>query len=97
MRSQSPAILNNWAGSHAGTSTCMGAGAMLGDRRPLHPIVSAAATAKSLQSCLTLCDPMDCSLPGSSVHGIFQARVLEWGAIANNYKLEVTSSLPYEF
>ena len=30
------------------------------------------------QSCPTLCDPMDCSLPGSSVHGIFQARVLEW-------------------
>ena len=29
-----------------------------------------------------LCDPVDCSLPGSSVHGIFQARVLEWGAIA---------------
>ena len=34
------------------------------------------------QSCRTLSDPMDCSLPGSSVHGIFQARVLEWGAIA---------------
>ena len=34
------------------------------------------------QSCLTLSDPMDCSLPGSSVHGIFQARVLEWDAIA---------------
>ena len=34
------------------------------------------------QSCPTLCDPMDCSLPGSSTHGIFQARVLEWGAIA---------------
>ena len=34
------------------------------------------------QSRLTLCDPMDCSLPGSSVHGIFQARVLEWVAIA---------------
>ena len=34
------------------------------------------------QSCSTLSDPMDCSLPGSSVHGIFQARVLEWGAIA---------------
>jgi len=34
------------------------------------------------QSCPTLCDPMDCSPPGSSVHGIFQARVLEWGAIA---------------
>ena len=34
------------------------------------------------QSCPTLSDPMDCSLPGSSVHEIFQARVLEWGAIA---------------
>ena len=34
------------------------------------------------QPCLTLSDPMDCSLPGSSVHGILQARVLEWGAIA---------------
>ena len=34
------------------------------------------------QSCPTLSDPMDCSLPGPSVHGIFQARVLEWGAIA---------------
>ena len=30
------------------------------------------------QSCLTLCDPMDCNLIGSSVHGIFQARILEW-------------------
>ena len=34
------------------------------------------------QLCLTLSNPMDCSAPGSSVHGIFQARVLEWGAIA---------------
>ena len=34
------------------------------------------------QSCPTLTDPMDCSPPGSPVHGIFQARVLEWGAIA---------------
>jgi hypothetical protein len=33
------------------------------------------------QSCLTLSDPMDCSLPGSSIHGIFQARVLEWGVL----------------
>ena len=37
--------------------------------------------AKSLQSCLTLCDPMDYSPPGSSVHGILQARILEWVAI----------------
>ena len=41
-----------------------------------------AAAAKSLQSCLTLCDPMDCSLPGFSVHGILQARTLEWVAIS---------------
>ena len=38
------------------------------------------------QSCPTLSDPMDCSLPGSSIHGIFQARVLEWGAIAFSVK-----------
>ena len=35
-----------------------------------------------VQSCLTLSEPMDCSLPGSSIHGIFQARILEWDAIA---------------
>ena len=34
------------------------------------------------QLCLTLCDPMDCSPPGSSVHGIFQARILEWVAVS---------------
>ena len=37
------------------------------------------------QLCLTLSDPMDCSLLGSSIHGIFQARVLEWGAIAHDF------------
>ena len=40
------------------------------------------------QSCPTLSDPMDCSPPGSSVRGIFQARVLEWGAIASGYNLQ---------
>ena len=51
------------------------------------------------QSCPTLSDPMDCSLPGSSVHGIFQARVLEWGAIAfsdtnhNSFKKYLNSQL----
>ena len=39
------------------------------------------------QSCPTLSDPMDCSLPGSSIHGSFQARVLEWGAIAFSVRL----------
>ena len=37
--------------------------------------------AKLLQSCLTLCNPVDCSLLGSSVHGILQARILEWAAM----------------
>ena len=47
------------------------------------------------QMCLTLSDPMDCSPPGSSVHGIFQARVLEWGAIAfsENIKLHLEKSV----
>ena len=40
------------------------------------------------QSCPTLCDPMNCSPPGSSVHGIFQARVLEWVPIAFSYPLQ---------
>ena len=43
---------------------------------------SAAAAAKSLQLCPTLCDPTDCSLPGSSVPGILQARTLEWVSIS---------------
>ena len=43
------------------------------------PIICCCSVA---QSCLTLCDPMDCSLPGSSVHGIFQARILEWVVIS---------------
>ena len=45
-------------------------------------IAIAIAIAKSLQLCPTLCDPIGGSPPGSSIHGIFQARVLEWGAIA---------------
>ena len=43
---------------------------------------AAAAAAKSLQSCLTLCNPMDCSPPGSPVPEILQARTLEWIAIS---------------
>ena len=39
---------------------------------------------KSLQSCLTLCDPMDCSPPGSSVHGILQVKILEWVAMSSS-------------
>ena len=46
------------------------------------PFPSPMRESEVAQSCPTLRDPMDCSLPGSSIHGIFQARVLEWGAIA---------------
>ena len=44
--------------------------------------VKSESESEVTQLCPTLRDPMDCSFPGSSVHGIFQARVLEWGAIA---------------
>ena len=49
---------------------------------PGKPIIEYEREREVAQSCPALCDPMDCGLPGSSVHGIFQARVLEWGAIA---------------
>ena len=48
-------------------------------KHAMHP---AAAAAKSLQSCPTLCDPIDCSPPGSPILGILQARTLEWVAIS---------------
>ena len=51
-------------------------------RLPVFVKLEGSVAAKSLQSCPTLSDPIDGSLPGSSAHGIFQARVLEWGAIA---------------
>ena len=55
------------------------------------PFPSPVLESEVTQSCPTLSDPMDCSPPGSSIHGIFQARVLEWGAIAFSNKL---SNLP---
>ena len=59
--------------------------------------MAAAAAAKSLQSCPTLSDPMDCSPPGPSVHGIFQAGVLEWGAIAFSDKPNMLSRFVIAF
>ena len=57
----------------------------------LYAIYAAAAAAKSPQSCPTLCDPIDGSPPGSPVHGILQARTLEWGAMSfsNAWKWKV--------
>ena len=54
-----------------------------------HEVAAAAAAAKSLQSCPTLCDPIDGSPPGSAVLGFLQARTLEWVAIAfSNHEIE---------
>ena len=50
-------------------------------RRILYQLSHKGSKVKVAQSCLTLCNPMDCSLPGSSVHEILQARILEWVAI----------------
>ena len=47
-----------------------------------HSTLISAVKGELAQSCPTLCDPVDCSLPGSSVHGILQARTLEWVAIS---------------
>ena len=52
------------------------------ERQGLWPGKENESESEVAQSCLTLCDPMDCSPPGSSVHGILQARILEWGAIS---------------
>ena len=63
-----------------------------------HSALSAAAAtaAKSLQSCLTLCDPIDNSPPGSPVPGILQARALEWDAIAfSQHCLLWQNTVPY--
>ena len=49
------------------------------------------------ESCPTLSDPMDCSPPGSSIHGIFQARVLEWGAIAFSDSIDLYIYLVFSF
>ena len=57
---------------------------------------AAAAAAKSFQSCLTLCDPVDGSPPGSLVPGILQARTLEWVAISfSNVYIHIVDSLCY--
>ena len=57
----------------------------------VHVTAAAAAAAKSFQFCLTLCDPMDGSPPGSSVPGILQARVWEWVAISFSVHVTISS------
>jgi len=57
-------------------------------------LLSRFSESEVIQSCPTLSDPTDCSLPGSSVHGIFQARVLEWVAIAFSNKYTTIYKIP---
>ena len=61
--------------------------------QPQPPSRAVCVQAQSLQSCLTLCDPMDCSPPSSSVHGILQARILEWVAVPSSGDLPNPASL----
>ena len=67
--------------SNFSTHTCMISKPII-FTHDLNKVAAAAAAAKSLQSCLTLCDPIDGSPPGSTVPGIVQARTLEWVAIS---------------
>ena len=61
-----------------------------------HLAPAATAAAKSLQSCLILCDLIDDSPPGSSVPGILQARILEWVAISFSYNRLDVQEMPFE-
>ena len=71
---------NTWSGAE---STSFGDGSLLSFFPAIWTtLLAAAAAAKSLQSCLTLCDPTDGSPPGSPITGILQARTLEWVAIS---------------
>ena len=74
----------NWVGYHWPCSRL----------RALYSLVTACMSAKFLQPCPTLYDPLDYSSPGSSIHGIFQARVLEWGAMSLGQFSSVAQSCP---
>ena len=57
---------------------------IIGKQISIYLYAKKCVCAKSLQSCLALCEPMGCSLPGSCVHGILQARILEWAAVPSS-------------
>ena len=61
-------------------------------------LIAIESESEVVESCPTLHDPMDCSLPGSSAHGIFQARVLEWGAIAFSIReMQIETPMRYHY
>ena len=74
----------SFLGSSVTTGDMKASGRVLSSQGPHLHGACVSGCAKSLQSCPTLCDPMDCSLPGSSVHGIFQERILKWIAISSS-------------
>ena len=80
-----PALSLHWCSAHLDCK----------EIKPVSPAAAAAAAAKLLQSCPTLCNPIDGSLPGSPVPGILQARTLEWLAISSSnawkWKVKVKS------
>ena len=64
----------------------------------LQSMSCASVSAKSVQSYLTLCNLMDCNLPGSSVHGILKARILEWVAVPSSRRIfQTQGSNPHSF
>ena len=70
-------------------------GGFLTTEPPGKPLATTAAAAKLLQSCLTLCDPIDGSPPGSAVSGILQAKVVEWVAIAFSQQTPTEGVISY--
>ena len=88
-------LLCSW--NSPGKNTGMGSRSLLQEvilTQELNPgLLHCESESEVAQSCLTLCDPMDCSLPGSTIHGIFQARILEWVAISFSRR----SSLPRDW
>ena len=74
--------LDGEVGGRMDTSTCMAESLCDSLKTSAAVLISYQSESEVAQSCPTLCDPMDCSLTGSSVHGIFQARVLEWVSIS---------------
>ena len=75
-------VLPQWLSGEETACQAEGADSILSWKDPLEKEMAATAAVKSLQSCPTLCDPIDGSPPGSPIPGILQARTLEWVAIS---------------
>ena len=81
--------------SHSSSPQSCSSSSSLLHLSPFHPDYSQVSESAVTQSYLTLCDPMDCSPPGSSIHGILQARILEWVAISFSKSVSPINSLNF--